>query len=132
MRYLLELLILSPKLVAKQGFSELNLNKKIRGAKKPNLFPILTREDAARLLQPVRITKRIAVSKISEFYDPVGLFEPMKLQYKLEMRRLAGLTWDEDVPESDQQIWKDTLASFVDLVMISVSRCPIPSDAESE
>ena len=56
----------------------------------------------------------------------------MKLQYKLEMRRLTGLAWDEDVPESDQQIWKDTLASFVDLAMISVSRCPIPSDAESE
>ena len=85
-----------------------------------------------QLLQPIRITKRIAVSKISKFYDPVGLFDSIKLQYKLEMRRLAGLTWDEDVTESDQQIWKDTLASLVDLIMISVSRCPIPSDAESE
>ena len=95
------------------GFSEFNLNKKIRGAKKPNLFPILTREDAARLLHPIKITKRIAVSKISEFYDPVGLFEPMKLQHKLDMKRL-----DEDVPEADQQIWKDTLACFVSVLLI--------------
>ena len=48
-----------------------------------------------QLLYPIKITKRIAVSKISEFYDPVGLFEPIKLQYKLEMRTLAGLQWDE-------------------------------------
>ena len=56
----------------------------------------------------------------------------MKLQYKLEMRRLAGLAWDEEVPESDQQIWKDMLTSFVDLNMISVARCFIPLDAESD
>ena len=80
------------------GFSELNLNKKVRGAKKPNLSPVVTREDAMQLLDPIKITKRIAVSKISEFYDPVGLFEPIKLQYKLEMRTLAGLQWDEEVP----------------------------------
>ena len=59
-------------------------------------------------------------------------FEPMKLQYILEIRRLTGLAWDEDVPEANQQIWKDTLVSFVNLNMISVSRCSIPSDAESD
>ena len=73
------------------GFSELNLNKKIRGAKKPNLSPVITREDAKELLAPIQLTKRIVVSKISELYDPVGLFEPIKLQYKLEMRSLSGL-----------------------------------------
>ena len=56
----------------------------------------------------------------------------MKLQYKLEMRRLAGLAWNEEVPESDQQIWKNMLISFVDLNMISVTKCSIPSDAESD
>ena len=56
----------------------------------------------------------------------------MKLQYILEIRRLTGLAWDEDVPEANQQIWKDTLVSFVNLNMISVSRCSIPSDAESD
>ena len=55
----------------------------------------------------------------------------MKLQYKLEMRRLTGLAWDEEVPEGDQQIWKETLSSFVDLNMISIYRCSILSDEES-
>ena len=67
------------------GFSELNLNKRIRGAKKPNEFPIITKEDA------VKITKKFVVSKVSEFYDPLGIFEPTKLQLKLEMTKLTGL-----------------------------------------
>ena len=113
------------------GFSELNLNPKVRGAKKPNLLPVVTREDALQLLESIQITKRIAVSKISELYDPVGIFEPIKLQYKLEMRLLAGMSWDKEIPDTDQRKWKEVIAGFVDLNKISVSRCSIPSDAES-
>ena len=87
------------------GFSELNLNKKIRGAKKPNAFPITTIEDARRLLSSIKITKRIVVSKVSELFDPIGLFEPMKLQLKLEMTRLTGLLWDDLVRDQDQEKW---------------------------
>ena len=112
------------------GFSELNLNKKIKGAKKPNLSPIITREDARKLLAPIQLTKRIVVSKISELYDPVRLFEPIKLQYKLEMRSLSGLVWDEEILHSEQQKWKDLIAGFVDLEKISIPRCAIPSDSE--
>ena len=32
------------------GFDELNLNKKVRGAKKANMLPVVTLEDAGRLL----------------------------------------------------------------------------------
>ena len=113
------------------GFSELNLNKKIRRAKKPNLFRIVTREDARELLAPVQLTKRIVVSKILELHDPVGLFEPIKLQYKLEMRSLSGLGWDEEIIDSEQQKWKDLIAGFVDLEKISIPKCSIPSDSES-
>ena len=73
------------------GFSELNLNKKVRGAKKTNIFPVITRGDTERLLSLVKITKRIVVSKVSEFYDPIGLFEPINLQLKFEMTKLTGL-----------------------------------------
>ena len=52
------------------GFAELNMNKRVRGAKKPNEFPVVTREDATKLLASIKITKRIVVSKVSEFYDP--------------------------------------------------------------
>ena len=83
------------------GFSKLNLNKRVRGAKKPNEFPIITKEDAKKLLSSVKMTKRIVVSKVSEFYDPLGIFEPTKLQLKLEMTKLTGLQWDDFVPEKE-------------------------------
>ena len=44
------------------GFAELNLNKKVRGAKKSNVLPVITLEDAARLLSSVTLTRRMVVS----------------------------------------------------------------------
>ena len=113
------------------GFAELNMNKRVRGAKKPNEFPVITREDATKLLASIKITKRIVVSKVSELYDPIGLFEPIKLQLKLEMTKLSGLLWDDVVPDQDQDKWKGLLSSFVDLSKISVNRCTVPTDEES-
>ena len=34
------------------GFAKLNLNKKVRGAKKSNILPVVTLADAERLLNP--------------------------------------------------------------------------------
>ena len=113
------------------GFSELNLNKKIRGAKKPNTFPITTIKDARRLLSPIKITKRIVVSKVSELFDPIGLFEPIKLHLKLEMTKLTGLLGDDIVPDKDQEKWRDLLARFVEFGKMSVNRCMIPADIDS-
>ena len=84
----------------------MSISKKIGGAKNPNLFPIVTRDDAKKLLSSVIIAKRIIVSKVSEFYDPIGLFEPVKLQLKLEMKKLTNLHWDEKVPDTEQGKWK--------------------------
>ena len=39
------------------GFAELNLSKKIRGAKKSNILPVITLEDAGRLLSSVTLTR---------------------------------------------------------------------------
>ena len=39
------------------GFTELNLNKKVRGAKKSNVLPVITLEDAERLMHSVTLTR---------------------------------------------------------------------------
>ena len=44
------------------GFAELNLNKKVRGAKKSNVLPVITLEDAGRLMKSVTLTRRMVVS----------------------------------------------------------------------
>ena len=41
------------------GFDELNLNKKIRGSKKPNEKPVITSRDAEELLEDVVVTRRL-------------------------------------------------------------------------
>ena len=68
------------------------------------------------------------VSKVSEFFDPIGLFEPIKLQLKLEMRKLSGLAWDEEVSLEQQIKWKTLLTEFVDLHELTAPRCIIPAD----
>ena len=72
------------------GLGELNLNKKTRGERKPNLEPIKTINDAERLLSGIQLTRSLIVGKISEFYDPCGFFEPVKLQMKLLTGSLKG------------------------------------------
>ena len=81
------------------GLEELNLNKKVRGSKKPNDKPVKTREDADRLLRSVTLTWRTMLAKVAEFYDLCGFWEPVKLQIKLALLPLNGLNWDEELPE---------------------------------
>ena len=66
------------------GLGELNLNKKLRGERKPNEKPVKTTMDAKRLLTGVKLTRSLIVGKISEFYDQCSFFEPVKLQMKLK------------------------------------------------
>ena len=60
----------------------MNLNKKVRSERTPNLEPVKTILDAEKLLANVKLTRSLIVGKISEFYDPCGFFEPIKLQMK--------------------------------------------------
>ena len=80
------------------GLGELNLNKKRRGEKKPNLEPVRTIRDAENLLGSVKLTRSLIVGKISEYFDPCGFFEPIKLQMKLLTGSLKGKGWEEVLP----------------------------------
>lgn len=111
------------------GFQELNFNKKVRGAKKPNLSPVVSESDVSRALVGKLITRRVVVSKIAELYDPVGIWEPYKLQLKLENSLLNGLDWDVPLPEELQDHWKTRFKEFVDIPLLEVSRCIIPEEA---
>ena len=82
--------ILSP------GIGELNLNKKVRREKKPNPKPVKTVLDAEVLLENAQLTRSMVVGKVSEFFDPCGFFEPIKLQMKLQTAGMKGKGWDEN------------------------------------
>ena len=116
--------------ILKLGLSELNLNKRIRGAKKANESPVITSQDAEKLLQPLQLSRRQVVSKTAEIFDPVGLWEPIKLNLKLMATELNGFEWDSPLPENFQNIWKNKLLEFVDYKLLSARRCGIPTDDE--
>ena len=113
------------------GFSELNFNKKIRGARKPNETPIITKDDVIQLLDSVVFTRRIVVGKVAEHFDPLGWFEAVKLQMKLELSKLNGFSWDEVLPEEQQSLWRDLLLKYSDYSEIKIPRCCIPGDEVS-
>ena len=56
------------------GFAELNLNKKVLGAQKYNVLPVVLLEDAAKLLSSLTLTRRMVVSILAELYDPCGFW----------------------------------------------------------
>ena len=96
------------------GFAELNLNKKVRGAKKSNVLPVVTLADAGRLLNSVTLTRRMVVSIMAELYDPCGFWEPWKLQLKLMSQTLAGMEFYKYIRAEDQDLWKQQLSRLVD------------------
>lgn len=111
------------------GFGEINFNKKRRGAKKPNPFAVETPEDVSRLLNSTIITRRIVVSKIAEIWDPVGIWEPYKLQLKLDNSYLNGNEWDTPLNCELQTHWKERFKQFIDIPKMEAARCVIPPDA---
>ena len=111
------------------GISELNFNKRLRGARKPNVTPVVTQEDARQLLKHVRLTRKMCASKVAELFDPIGIWEPMKVKLKLQLRELNHLGWDDPLTPKDQEKWKDMLVEFVHFPSFVVPRCVVPEQA---
>ena len=62
----------SEKDVLYPEFEELDFKKKVRGAKKPNIQPVITIQDAGRLMTSIILTRRMVVSILAELYGPDG------------------------------------------------------------
>ena len=108
------------------AFSEVNFNRKVRGAKKPNEVPVETKNDLSKLLSKVSLTRKLVASKVAEIYDPLGIWEPLKLHLKLELSELNSLGWNQPLRSDDQEKWKDLLLHFADIPTLSVKRCVVP------
>ncbi len=77
--------------------SELNLNKRIKGAKKPYKTPGTSIQEAEKLFQPLSIARKQIISRIAELFDPGDVWEPwMKLDFKDAFHMLV-LT-EESIP----------------------------------
>ena len=81
---------------------------------KPNKELVVTKQDARDLIKDLVITRRVVVSKVAEMFDPVGIFEPIKLQLKLAMRPLVDLDWEDPLPLEEQHHWKERFIEYID------------------
>ena len=111
------------------GFDELNFNKKRKGAKKPNPFPVKTEEDLNRLMEPMRLTKRMVASKMAEIFDPLGMLEAYKVQWKLDCQVLTQYGWDQVLPAEINEYFKERCKELVALSEVKWPRCVIHQGA---
>ena len=111
------------------GFTEINFNDKKRGLKIPNPFPASTPEDVSNLLASKDVTRRMAISMIAQFWEPTGIWEPYKLQLKLDAQGLSGINWDTPLSPEMQDYWISRFQEFLDLPNLSVPRYILPNDS---
>ena len=58
-------------------------------------------------------------------FDPLGVFEPIKLQLKLAMRPLVDLDWEDPLSPEDQQRWKERFIEYIDFSIMQARRSVI-------
>ncbi|XP_043071692.1 uncharacterized protein LOC122322695 [Drosophila grimshawi] len=70
------------------------------------------------------VTKRTILSIASALFDPLGLVSPLIIVAKIILQELwlAGLTWDESVPQHLELAWKKCLESFQNISSLAVPR----------
>jgi hypothetical protein len=114
------------------NFSPMNLEKKVRGAKKTAKLDVTTPEGIRTAFQMGLMTRAAVLSRIAEFYDPVGWFEPLKLQMKLLMSTLNGLDWTTPVPADQAEPWVELFTLMEGAREIRIPRCVKPQGSDSK
>ncbi|XP_055522525.1 uncharacterized protein LOC129716715 [Wyeomyia smithii] len=84
-----------------------------------------------------RPTKRIVLSCVMGFFDPLGLLAPFTIHGKIIVQHLwrSGCDWDDVISDSCWEMWKRWIGLLVDVENVRVPRCylgdSVAADAES-
>lgn len=108
---------------------EINFNKKIRGAKKPNKFPVTNEQELAELLENQKFTRRNLMGKTLEVFDLLGIAEPLKAKLKLDLKKLNHLDFDIELPDSLKIPWVENLKMIHAARDLVWKRSVVPPDA---
>ena len=110
----------------------MNLQKKIRGQKAAPDRDVTTQSGLRSALKDGLITKAGVLSRTAEFFDPVGWWEPLRLQMKLSFQELNSLDWKDPVPEHLHDTWVDHFSELENSKALTIPRCIIPPSAPSD
>ena len=108
------------------NYAPMNIEKKVRGAKRKAKLDVTTPEGLREAFKLGLITRAGALGRVAEFYDPVGWFEPLKLNMKLLLSGLNGLDWKDPVPEEFVEPWVEHFTLMEAARDIRISRCIKP------
>lgn len=111
------------------GFSEVNFNPKLRGAKKPNEELVDSVEKVEKLVDSVQLTRRKCLSKVMELYDAIGIVEVIKAKLKLDMKEITIFEFDEVLPENLQEVWKKNITLIHQAKGVEFPRSFVPWNA---
>ena len=108
---------------------EINFNPKRRGIKKDNKFSVVTNEDVELLVKDIKFTRRNLLGKTLELFDLVGIWEPLKVRLKLDLHKLLGLEYDEEIPLHMRGRWIENLKLINEARSLQCRRAVVPIDA---
>ena len=105
--------------VLRLNIGDLNFSKRIRGKKDMGSLGLI----------PENVTRAHCQGKASEIFDPRGLAVPITCGFKVDLKRLNGLAWDQFISEEEKKIWDVNFASMQDLRDVFFRRTVVPEDA---
>jgi hypothetical protein len=97
-----------------QGHKPMNIEKKVRGAKAPPKVEVSSPEGLWDAMARRLVTRTTLASRVAEFYDLVGLFEPLKLALKLALSKFNALEWLDPIPPDRYEVWVRLLTAVED------------------
>ena len=110
------------------GFNEDFFLKRLKGQKPP---PDISLKDSLALNEALinnLITRAGILSRVAELYDPCGWWEPVKVQMKLAMQNLNGLSWTDPVPPDCRNDWVNLFHTMNQLKSIQIVRSILPEN----
>ena len=83
----------------------MNLQMKVQGQKAAPDRDVTTSEGLPTAFKDGLINRAGVLSRMAEFFDPVGWWEPLRLQMKLSFQELNAFDWKDPVPEGSTETW---------------------------
>ena len=73
----------------------------------------------------VKVTKRVVLSIIAGFYDPVGYIQPVVVQFKIFFQLICKkeYNWDDELNEELKERWLALIKSAQNIGKIMIDRC---------
>ena len=81
-------------------------------------------KEIAELSEILSVTKRNILKILAMFFDPIGILQPLVINFKILFQKVCKkkFDWDEVISEELQEEWKIIMNSFKLIGKLKVSR----------